>query len=127
MPWKDTKPMDERIKFISDRLSGAFTVTELAVIYGISRKTAYKWIARYDEHGIDGLKELSRIPKSCPHKTYEALVPKARRAGLLWKTLLSLEVAKSNFTTASIERIVDPLVKTKNQGVFSGSYNLPLF
>lgn len=80
MPWKDTKPMDERIKFISDRLSGTFTVTELAIIYGISRKTVYKWITRYDEHGIDGLKELSRVPKSCPHKTDNALVARLIRA-----------------------------------------------
>ena len=80
MPWKDTKPMDERIKFISDSTSGEFTVTELAVIYGISRKTAYKWIDRYDEIGIDGLKELSRAPRSCPHKTDDAVVERLIRA-----------------------------------------------
>lgn len=69
MPWTNTEPMDERVRLISDRLEGGFSVTELSVIYGVSRKTAYKWISRYTEFGIDGLKELSRAPRSHPNKT----------------------------------------------------------
>lgn len=74
MPWKNTQPMDERVRLISDRLEGGLTVTELSVIYGVSRKTVYKWIGRYDNHGIDGLKELCRAPRSHPNKIDDEVI-----------------------------------------------------
>ena len=46
MPWRGMSPVDLRVQFISECLSGLFSVTELALQYGISRKTAYKWLAR---------------------------------------------------------------------------------
>lgn len=33
--------MDERVKLIADWLEDSFSVTELSVIYGVSRKTVY--------------------------------------------------------------------------------------
>ncbi len=30
--------------------------------------TVRKWVRRWEEHGLEGLKELSRAPHSCPHK-----------------------------------------------------------
>jgi len=38
MPWRKTEPMEERLKLIADRLAG-YSITELSVIYGVSRKT----------------------------------------------------------------------------------------
>ena len=37
-------------------------LTELAARYGISRKTAYKWVGRYEAEGAVGLVERSRAP-----------------------------------------------------------------
>lgn len=74
MPWKVKEPMDERVGLIADWRSGDYSVTELSAIYGVSRKTVYKWTARYDEHGIDGLKELGRAPLSHPNRTKEEIV-----------------------------------------------------
>jgi len=34
---------------------------------GISRPTLRKWVARYQEFGIEGLKDLSKRPKSSPN------------------------------------------------------------
>lgn len=34
--------------------------------FGISRKTGYKWLRRYETNGLDGLHELSRRPRSNP-------------------------------------------------------------
>ena len=48
MPWTETCPMDQRVAFIADWLRDEWTMTELAARYGISRKTAYKWVDRYD-------------------------------------------------------------------------------
>lgn len=69
MPWRETCPMDERVRFIVDLESAAFTMSELCAVYGISRKTGYKWAQRYLEEGWDGLKDRSRAPHSCPHRT----------------------------------------------------------
>lgn len=93
MPWRETRPMDERIKLISDYLSG-YTVTELSVAYEVSRKTVYKWVDRYNAHGLDGLKELARSPCVHPNQTDDEVVRllvEAKQAHQNWgpKKLLS--------------------------------------
>ena len=40
--------MDQRVQFIADYQRAVFDIAELARRYGISRKTAYKWIERYE-------------------------------------------------------------------------------
>ena len=50
MPWRERSPMDERVQFISDHRRQLWTMTELCERYSISRKTGYKWLARYDAH-----------------------------------------------------------------------------
>ena len=74
MPWKIKGLMDERAGLIADWKSGNYSITGLSAIYGVSRKTVYKWTTRYDEHGIDGLKELSRAPLSHPNRAEEEVV-----------------------------------------------------
>jgi putative transposase len=56
--------MDQRVAFIADWLRHEWTVTELAVRYGISRKTAYKWLDRYAADPTEGLAERSRAPRT---------------------------------------------------------------
>lgn len=69
MPWRQSAPMDERLKFIGDYARGELEVAELCRRYSISRKTGYKWIARYELDGGAGLLDRSRRPRSCPHRT----------------------------------------------------------
>lgn len=69
MPWLETRPMDERVRFIAALESCLYTMTELCRVFGISRKTGYKWAHRYAAEGVDGLKDRSRAPKGCPHRT----------------------------------------------------------
>ncbi|MDM3872687.1 IS481 family transposase [Porticoccus sp. W117] len=68
MPWKEVRPMDQKVLFISDWLRGALSFTELCQRYGISRKTGYKWTKRYQSLGIDGLGEQARRPHDSPLK-----------------------------------------------------------
>jgi putative transposase len=56
--------MDQRVAFIADWLRDEWTMTELAERYQISRKTAYKWVDRYDADPAHGLAERSRAPKA---------------------------------------------------------------
>ena len=69
MPWKETCAMDEKVQLIGDWLRGDYYITELAESYGVSRKTVYKWIARYKVEGNIGLEERSRAPGSHPNAT----------------------------------------------------------
>ena len=74
MTWKATDPMNEKVKFISLYLEGEETVMELCELFGISRKTGYKWIQRYESDGVEALKERSRAPRSHPHATPDDVV-----------------------------------------------------
>ena len=62
MPWSQTCAMDQRVALVADWLRDEWTMTELAERYGISRKTAYKWVERYDADPTTGLVERSRAP-----------------------------------------------------------------
>ena len=53
--------MDERLKFVARRLAGE-SMAELCREFGISRKTGYKILERYQECGIHGLTDRSRRP-----------------------------------------------------------------
>lgn len=69
MPWKEVKPMDEKVLFLADYLRGSKNFTDLCRAYGISRKTGYKWVSRYLEEGAEGLHNRSTAPKNHPHQT----------------------------------------------------------
>jgi putative transposase len=53
--------MDERLKFIARSLDGE-TMAGLCREFGISRKTGYKILTRYNEVGLEGLTDRSRRP-----------------------------------------------------------------
>jgi putative transposase len=68
MPWKEQSVMEERFRFIEDWRSEDWTMAELSRFYGVSRATAYKWLARYQAGGLDGLREQSRASHSHPNQ-----------------------------------------------------------
>jgi transposase InsO family protein len=61
--------MDQRTQFIADYLRDCLSVSELCELYGVSRKTGYKWIDRYLQQGPAGLAERSRQPHGSPNAT----------------------------------------------------------
>jgi transposase len=44
--------------------------------YGISRTVYYRWLGRYREQGVDGLRDLSRRPRHSPNATHVDVVGK---------------------------------------------------
>jgi putative transposase len=95
MPWRQTSPMDQKTQLIADYLRDRLSVTELCTLYGVSRKTAYKWIDRYLTHGPQGLEERCRRPSTSPRHTPEhvvAAILEARRRHPSWgaKKLVSI-------------------------------------
>ncbi len=67
MPWLETSSVEQRERFIADERLDLYTRTELCARYGISRKTGYKWLDRFDEDGRRGLRDRSHAPHHCPH------------------------------------------------------------
>jgi transposase InsO family protein len=87
MPWKETRPLDQRTQFLADHQHGLYTMTELCARYAVSRKTGYKWLARYAADGPAGLHDRSHAPHTCPHAIAAELVElllAARRAHPTW-------------------------------------------
>jgi putative transposase len=69
MPWSETSPMDQRVQFVTDAQRGHEEFTTLCRRYGVSRKTGYKWLARYTAGGVTALVERSRRPVHSPTAT----------------------------------------------------------
>lgn len=74
MPWEESSVMDAKLKFISLLDKNCLSFTEACREAGISRKTGYKLLARYEVQGIEGLVEQSRAPKNHPHAMSAQLV-----------------------------------------------------
>lgn len=76
MIWRTAKVEDQRKEFISAYLENTVSTSALCREFNISRKTAYKWISRFEENGFDGLVDRSRAPSIQPNKTSDELIEK---------------------------------------------------
>jgi transposase InsO family protein len=65
----------QRLLMVQDHEQGG-SITELAEIYAISRKTVYKWLERHEQGGVAGLTDLSRRP----HESPSQICPEAEKA-----------------------------------------------
>lgn len=87
MAWCEVAPMEERIGFVRQAVREERSFTALCREFGISRKTGYKWLARYRARGVDGCHELSRRPRASPTRVppaVEALVLRERHRHRTW-------------------------------------------
>jgi len=69
MPWPKRSIVSIREELILKVLAREDTVVDLAEEYDVSRKTIYKWLARYQTQGLTGLVDESRRPLNSPMKT----------------------------------------------------------
>lgn len=87
MPWSQTDPMKERMKFVALASEGLYSMTELCERAGITRQAGYTLLRRYEQEGVEGLTPRSHAPKSCPHRIVEEIrtvLLEARKAHPLW-------------------------------------------
>jgi transposase InsO family protein len=86
MPWKERSVMDERIRFVI-RLKDGETMASLCREFGISRKTGYKILERYEECGLEGLTDRARRPHRYANalpEPIEAAIVAAKREKPSW-------------------------------------------
>ena len=74
MPWSHVSPMDQKKQLVGDYFRHVFTLAELSDRYGVSPKTIYKWVARFESDGAKGLADRSSRPHSSPQQTPQHLV-----------------------------------------------------
>ena len=87
MVWKETCAVDERMRFVLAAEAQEEPLAALCRRFGVSRKSGYKWLARYRAEGVAGLAERSRRPHHCPQAISAALFEQClavRRAHPTW-------------------------------------------
>ena len=87
MPWRKTSAMDERCLFVLEAKEHIGPFTELCARYGISPKTGYKWLKRFNQGGVAYLADQSRASRNHPNQISEEIekaVLEIRRAHATW-------------------------------------------
>lgn len=67
MGWEETCAVSERMKFVMDVEREGRSIAEACRLAGVSRKTGYKWLRRYEEGGVLALQDRSRAPHTHPN------------------------------------------------------------
>ena len=87
MSWKVETNVEVRREFVELCGIEGSNVSELCRRFGVSRKTGYKWLSRYQESGASGLVDQSRRPLHSPAQTgavVESRVIQLREAHPAW-------------------------------------------
>ncbi len=127
MPWKEFDTVSLRFEFIQLAMREGANIAEMCRRFGIARKTAYKWIERYERHGSTGLIDQSRRPHKFRHPTLPAMeqsVLEVRREHPCWggrkirrrlQDLGHLDVPAASTITAILHRhgCIDPAESDK--------------
>ena len=87
MVWRKTCAMEERMRFVVAAVENAEAFAALCRRFGVSRRIGYKWLARYREAGVEGLRERSRAPLHHQQALTERIAAQCiavRRANPTW-------------------------------------------
>lgn len=69
MPWRESSVLEQRIEFVVMAHRREHSMKELCETFGISRKTGYTWLKRYEAEGSRAMQDRSRRPKYSPRQT----------------------------------------------------------
>ncbi len=87
MPWKENTAMSLKEEFVLLAEQEGANIRQLCRSFGISPKTAYKWLERFHQEGSAGLCDRSCRPSSSPTRTppgIETLVLQKRERHPAW-------------------------------------------
>lgn len=79
MPWKNAEAKQQRWRFIEEWSRRKSSLGELCRRWEISRKTAYKWLERFEERGRSGLGDRSRAAHTVHNRPDECWLQRVKR------------------------------------------------
>jgi transposase len=101
---------EQRYQAVLAVIADGLGVQQAAEKVGVSRQTLHSWLVRYEADGLDGLKDRSHRPVSCPHQMpaeVEAVLLELRRSRPYWgPRRLVFELAKSRVAPVPSESAV---------------------
>jgi transposase InsO family protein len=113
MAWQEHRRVDLIREFVLKASDDLANISELCREYGISRKTGYKWLKRYEAHGEAGLVDGSRRPKKMLSTSAEVVfrVNELRAEHRFWgpkklRELLRREFGKRAPSVKTVQRIL---------------------
>lgn len=128
MPWPEVSTMSLRYEFVMLARQAGANIAARCRRFGVSRKTGYKWLARFVRDGAAGLGDRSRRPRRSPAQTpaaIEAAVIALRKRQPAWggrkltRRLVTLghqDVPAPSTVTAILHRhrLIDPAESAKH-------------
>ncbi|HEY0996483.1 MAG TPA: IS481 family transposase [Gemmatimonadaceae bacterium] len=101
MPWPTPSPMSQRLEFIQAVLhrKAPQSIKDVAAQFGVSEKTAHKWLTRFERGGPEALGDRSRAPHVPPHQVapaQQAAICALRQAHPTWGARKLLSVLQTD-------------------------------
>ena len=69
MPWPEQTRMSQGQECCEQATTGIVSMTEACLRFGVSRPTGYRWLARWQVDGADGLVDRSSCSATSPRQT----------------------------------------------------------
>lgn len=73
MPWQEITVMSQRLEFVALAQKEGANIARLCRKFGVSRKTGYKWLYRFQAGGVAALADQSRRPRHSPGRTVQCV------------------------------------------------------
>lgn len=84
---EDISKMEQRYDAVTMVMRDGFSITDIAAKFNVSRRTVYRWFAKYEEGGLEALAGESHRPRHVPHQmdgAVEMRVLEMRQRHPLW-------------------------------------------
>ena len=98
---KDISKMEQRYDAVTMVMRDGFSITDVAAKFNVSHQTIYRWLAKYEEGGLEALADESHRPRHVPHQmggVVEVRVLDMRRRHHLWgPKRIAFELKKEGF------------------------------
>lgn len=117
MPWETSTMLSAKSSFILRVKSKEESISAICRSFNISRTTAYKWLKRFEEHGLKGLEEYSRRPKSKSSEVAHEITVKIvayRQAHPSWGAIKIRKLLQREFVKVPSRRTIHRILQDCN-------------
>jgi transposase InsO family protein len=106
--------IEERFRWIKPILDKEITIKQMVKICPFSERTIKYWLSKYREHGLSGLSDKSKRPKSQPDETpirIKERIIELRKETRLCAKKLNYKLVKENIDVS--DRLIGKIIKTE--------------